>query len=265
MPYGALGGALGACCRPMSTMPFANRRPRAAVAVVIVAAVAVGASTTGCASQRPEAEAVSASASAPTRQTSAQTEVDARVQAFLSSISDRQKLMQRTGAESPGRAILAAAERFYAEHRKLLHRAFEDSLRELPGGPPPSTERARLVGTIDAPAPAETDQLRRMARFQLAVEPDVRKRAKRALNQIFVPLAAEQAHVPVARAAELQVFFSLAEPSYSRCGERRLCVGYGATDTFVISFQLVDDELWVEDQFAWWTTAAPEGAGTESE
>lgn len=229
---------------------------------MIAAAVAVGVSTMGCASQQADVEAAPASTPAPSGRASAPTEVDAKVDEFLSSIADRQKLMERTGAESSGRALLTAAEKFYAEHQERLRRAFESSVRQLPEGPRPSAERARLVGTMDAPLFSELDQRRRMARFQLVIESDVRRRARRALHQTFVLLATEKALIPTSQVGGLQFFFSFTEPSYAMCGEQTVCISYGATDTFVVSFELVDEELWIEDKVTWWTTAPSEAVGS---
>jgi hypothetical protein len=180
------------------------------------------------------------------------------VRDFRQSIADRQALMQRTAAPSVGQALVSVADRFYQDNQQMLQQAFQASLSELEEGNQPDTGSARLVGSVDAATPAEAAERRQLAQFHLVFTPDVREQAMNAFNAAFVPLASAQAEMPVTRAGELYGFFSVAEPRYTRCGENQVCIHYGESDVFVVSFAALEEALWTPEAVAWWTTVPPQ-------
>lgn len=187
------------------------------------------------------------------------------VRDFRKDIADRQALMNRTDAPSVGRALVAVAEGFYQDNQQRLHQAFDTSLGELSNGTPPGPTNARLVGSVDAATPEDPTERRELAQFHLVFTPDVREQASNAFNAAFVPLASAQAEMPVSEAGELYGFFSIAEPSYARCGESDVCIHYGDSDVFVVSFTRVEESLWTPSAVSWWTRVPPgqppEGVG----
>src|SRR5690606_10891995 len=176
---------------------------------------------------------------------------------FRQSIADRQELVKRTQEPSVGPALVSEAEKFYQEHRRTLEQAFQNSVVSLEDGSPPDPTRARLVGSVDAAAAEDEAERRRLAQFHLVFAPDVCRQASNAFSAAFVPLAAAQVEMPVSEAGELYGFFSVAEPSYTRCGENDVCIHYGESDTFVVTFTKLEEGLWTPAGVAWWTTVPP--------
>lgn len=179
------------------------------------------------------------------------------VHEFRQSIADRQELVKRTQETSVGPALVSVAEKFYQDNRPTLEQAFQRSVASLEDGSPPDPTRARLVGSVDAATAEENGERLQMAQFHLVFAPDVCQQASNAFSAAFVPLAAAQVEMPVSEAGELYGFFSVAEPSYTRCGESDVCVHYGESDTFVVSFTRLEEGLWTPAGVAWWTTVPP--------
>ncbi len=233
--------------------------------VGLVAAVLV---MVGCAGERVEPGtpqgARAASPAEPTEPAEI-TEI-VEVRDFRESIADRRALLTRTAAPSVGQALVTVADGFYRDHRQRLHQAFDASLGGLPDGAPPGPANARLVGSVDAATPEDADEQRQLAQFHIAIAPDIRELASSAFDAAFVPLASAQAEMPVSTAGELYGFFAIAEPQYERCGDSDVCIHYGDSDVFVVSFTRIDERLWTPAAVSWWTRmppdAPPEGIGS---
>lgn len=232
----------------------------------LVSILAWTALTTGCGSDRSEPRTPSSTNAEARAETSTRIEPEpsepADVREFRLDIADRQKLVERTEAPSVARALVTAAEEFYQTHRSMLHRSFQDSVAELEDASPPDPTSARLVSSIDASTSEDEAERSKLARFHLVFSPDVRKQAENAFNAAFVPLASVQLEMPVSRAGELYGFFSVVEPSYVRCGQTAVCIRYGESDTFIVSFFEVEEGLWTPLAVAWWTTV-PESSPEE--
>lgn len=226
------------------------RRPFGSSSIFLCAALALA-----CSGTQEEPKSAANQQGGPAPDESAEL---AEVRDFRQSIADRQALMQRTAAPSVGQALVAVADGFYQENQQTLQQAFQASLSELQEGTPPDEDNARLVGSVDAATPSEASERLQLAQFHLVFTPDVRKQALNAFNAAFVPLASAQAEMPVTRAGELYGFFSVAEPRYSRCGSNQVCIHYGKSDVFVVTFTALEEALWTPEAVAWWTTVPPQ-------
>lgn len=237
-----------------------SRTPRHGSSLALVGLLAVLASCAGeqVEPDTPQGQGGPRPASDRTREPSAgPAEEIAEVREFRQSIADRQELVKRTQEASVGPALVSVAESFYQEHSATLQQAFEASLADLEDGSPPDPARARMVGSVDAATAEENGERRRLAQFHLVFAPDVSKQASNAFSAAFVPLAAAQVEMPVSEAGELYGFFSVAEPSYTRCGENDVCIHYGESDTFVVNFTRLEEGLWTPAGVTWWTTVPP--------